>query len=118
MTGIADFNFPAFNRAAERLRELGHEIINPAELPDERNGRGSWPEYLRRDLRELMECEALALLDGWQTSRGATLELVVAQSLGMDIYNYSGAGLGAPFGFDIRVSIELPICAPKPLIQD
>ena len=32
MTGKHDFNYPAFNAAAKRLRSEGHFVINPAEL--------------------------------------------------------------------------------------
>ena len=31
MTGLPDFNFPAFHAAAARLREAGWEVMNPAE---------------------------------------------------------------------------------------
>jgi len=31
MTGLPEFNFPAFFRVAEIVRQQGHEAINPAE---------------------------------------------------------------------------------------
>ena len=31
MRSIKDFNFPAFNAAAAKLRAAGHEVFNPAE---------------------------------------------------------------------------------------
>lgn len=31
MTGIADYNFPAFNAAAARLRAVGFDVVNPAD---------------------------------------------------------------------------------------
>ena len=33
MTGLPDFNYPAFNAAAAKLRALGLEVLNPAENP-------------------------------------------------------------------------------------
>ena len=30
MTGIKDFNFPAFFEAEKQLNKLGHEVYNPA----------------------------------------------------------------------------------------
>ena len=75
MTGLADFNFPAFNAEATRLRALGHEVVNPAELnPD---SDAPWHECMRRDLA--------ALLEGWQKSSGAHLEMHVAHRVGMPI---------------------------------
>jgi hypothetical protein len=34
MTGLPDLNFPAFHAEAARLRALGYDVINPAELPE------------------------------------------------------------------------------------
>jgi len=33
MTGLPEFNYPAFNAAAEYLRSLGHHVENPADNP-------------------------------------------------------------------------------------
>jgi hypothetical protein len=32
MRGVAAYNFPAFDRAAEYLRSLGHGVVSPAEI--------------------------------------------------------------------------------------
>lgn len=34
MTGIPDYNRPAFNEYAAKLVEQGHTVLNPATLPD------------------------------------------------------------------------------------
>ena len=66
----------------ERLRALGHEVVNPAELncdtPD-------WLTCMRRDIHALIECDGIALLENWELSRGARLELEIAQRLGLSI---------------------------------
>lgn len=33
MTGLPDFNYPAFHDAAQRLRSIGHRVESPAENP-------------------------------------------------------------------------------------
>lgn len=83
MTGIAEFNHPAFHAEALRLRSLGYDVVNPAELnPDV---TASWHECLRKDLQALLTCEAIALMDGWQDSNGVHLEMHVAHWVGMKI---------------------------------
>lgn len=84
MTGLPEFNFPAFNAAEEWLRESGYETRNPA-----RHGAGEpgqeWSDYMRRDIPDLLECEGVALLGGWEKSRGARLEVTIAEELGMHV---------------------------------
>ncbi len=83
MTGLPDLNFPAFHSEAARLRALGYSVENPAEInPDNEAG---WHDCMRRDLAALLTCDALALLDGWQSSAGAHLEMHVAHRIGMEI---------------------------------
>ena len=83
MTGKPDLNFPRFNQEAARLRSMGYEVVNPAELnPDP---SASWHDCMKRDLKALLDCDALAMLDGWQTSTGAHLELNIAHRVGIEI---------------------------------
>lgn len=82
MTGLPDHNYPAFNAEAARLRALGYDIVNPAELKPEGN---EWHHYLRRDLREMLTCDGLALMPGWHNSKGAHLEIQVAHRVEMSI---------------------------------
>ena len=83
MTGMPDLNIPLFNAEAVRLRALGYEVINPAELnPDPDT---PWHECMRKDLMALLHCDTLALLPGWQNSAGAHLEMHVAHRVGINI---------------------------------
>lgn len=83
MSGLPDFNYPAFNREAKRLRRLGHEVLNPAENPVPECG--TWNGYMRMALRQLIECECVVLLPGWIESRGAVIERNLAKGLGMKV---------------------------------
>lgn len=84
MTGYEDLNFPAFHAESARLRGLGYEVVNPAEINPDPNAE--WIDCMRADLRELLDCAAIALLPGWEKSRGASLEHHVASSLGMHVF--------------------------------
>lgn len=103
MSGIRDFNHPAFHAKAAELRATGEDVINPAEFDAEVGPDQPWEVYLRRDLVLLAEkCDKIVLLPGWEDSKGATLERYVGEKLGMtiiypggDTHEYEPAGAAA-----------------------
>lgn len=84
MTGIEDFNYPAFHAAAARLRAAGYEVISPAELHEDTTQKHSY--YMRIDLRALLGCDAIYLLRGWAASSGARVEHAAAIACGMRVW--------------------------------
>jgi hypothetical protein len=86
MTGLPDFNFPAFHATARRWRAAGWRVLNPAE-----NFGGDTTllreQYLRLAVVQLTECDAIALLPDWQGSAGARLEYLIAWSLGLRAFD-------------------------------
>ena len=110
MRNIPNFNFPAFHRAAVRLRALGHEVFNPAERDEAVYGPGigkSTTGYIQDaaqkgfSLREALEGDtrwicrsatAIALLPGWIGSRGARAERALGLALGLPIYYLDADG--------------------------
>lgn len=78
MTGIEDFNRPAFFAAEAQLRAAGFNVLNPAR--HQQSGL-SWADYMRIDLVDVLNADGLALLSGWQRSKGARLEVRVAMAL-------------------------------------
>jgi hypothetical protein len=98
MTGLPEFNFPAFFDAEERLREQGFLICNPATIrkhPAHYHGAQIWQYYMRHAIAMLLTCEEVALLPGWQDSKGAKLEVIIAQNLGMTTWDYRDGKLYA-----------------------
>lgn len=96
MSGCAEFNFPAFRAAVDRLRADGVSVLSPHEVDhQEPNGPGSlpWSVYLRNDIKCLLRCEGIVLLPGWPTSRGAQLELQTALALRMPVFFYRNGEL-------------------------
>jgi hypothetical protein len=90
MTGLPDLNFPAFHAEAARLRALGYEVVNPAEINTDAGL--SWHQCMRSDIRALCDCDSLALMPGWQRSSGAHLELHVAHRLGIEVVMVEALG--------------------------
>lgn len=84
MTGLPEYNRPAFNAIAEELRSEGKTVFNPAELgePDLIHNR-AW--YMRKDLEGLLKCDIVYVLPGWDESEGAKLEIEIAKQLEMPI---------------------------------
>ena len=83
MTGKPNLNFPAFNSEAYRLRCLGYDVVNPAELNKDQSA--SWHECMKTDLKALLDCDAVCLIEGWQASAGAHLEMHIAHRVGIKI---------------------------------
>lgn len=83
MTGYPEYNYPAFNRAEEILIAHGYDVLNPARRGVV-DGWG-WVDYMRPALRDISEADGLAVLDGWHASRGATLEVDIAQRLDLRV---------------------------------
>jgi hypothetical protein len=95
MTGLPEFNYPAFNAEAQRLRRLGYEVANPAENPVP--PCKSWLGYMRMALPQLVSCDIVALLPGWQDSRGARIERSLAVDLSLKVL-YAREIVGSPHG--------------------
>lgn len=97
MTGIQAFNFPAFAAAAEALRAIGYDALSPHEvtlpcgctgLPPQCGADDhAWREFVRHDLIAMLRhAEGVALLPGWERSRGATVERHLAEALEMKVH--------------------------------
>lgn len=104
MTGYPSLNHPAFHDAAEVLRDEGFGVVSPAEMDDELGiepnaadpfAKLSVPpaEIMRADLQAVLDCDGIVLLPGWQASKGARLERIVAESTGRQVYLYDPDGL-------------------------
>lgn len=73
----------AFKMAADYWSLKGLDVVNPFE-----NGlsqEADWHDHMRRDIRNLTECDYIYMLRGWEHSKGAKLEMDVASSCGITV---------------------------------
>ena len=60
------------------------EIVNPVNLSKKVESEiinPSWQDYMKEAICNLLECDAIYLIDGWQNSKGARLEYFIASCL-------------------------------------
>ena len=93
MRGLPDFNYPAFNDCAEAHRAVGWDVVNPVEIgadygtPEQINADPCLlAAVMAADIKALKTCEAIFLLNGWENSRGAKMELAAALAEGFEVY--------------------------------
>jgi hypothetical protein len=97
MTGLPDFNYPAFHAAAATLRAAGHEVLNPAEHFGGDQTR-EYSQYMRAAIGALLTAEAIFTLPGWRESEGAKFERLIAGKLGLPHLNESNFERGLVWG--------------------
>jgi hypothetical protein len=104
MRGKPFFNFPEFDAGAKALRAAGHTVFNPAERDrsvDPKVGKNnptgdidvaikegfSLREALAADMKFICEeADAVALLPGWELSKGALAERATANALSLKVF--------------------------------
>lgn len=84
MSGLPMNNYPLFNEIATVLRRCGYAVVNPAEFGATEGA--SYVDLLRKDLRALLDCDGVCVLDNWWTSVGARNEVQVAGVLKMPVH--------------------------------
>lgn len=95
MTGVPYFNFPAFDRAAKRLRKRGFIVFSPAEtdreagiLPDPKGDPippELYEQLLAADIELVRQVDAVFVLPHWTGSYGARAEVREALRLGKPV---------------------------------
>jgi hypothetical protein len=102
MSGVKEFNYPAFESAASVLRDWGYKVTSPVEIDHMKGVEGildadagkisefGWSDCLARDIERIVDgdIDGVVVLDGWEKSKGASLEVHVAQQLGKVVLRY------------------------------
>lgn len=81
MTGLPEFNKPAFFKQESHLKCENWIALNPAILPDGLQHH----EYMEICLPMVRVADAVYMLKGWENSKGAVMEHEYAKDLGLEI---------------------------------
>ena len=123
MRGYNQFNFPAFDSASARLREIGYDVYNPAEIdralgldetaPDAEEkfeALGGIEAAMERDFGAILKCDGVVLLPGWERSTGARSEVYIARTTGRAVHLYDQErGLGDDPGIGLVAVKEVRV---------
>ena len=93
MSGLENYNYPAFHANAAFLRDSGWDVLSPAELDADLGINADvvmteeiYLDIIKHDYAALIKSDAIAFMPGWEKSRGAKLESDFANVLKLDRY--------------------------------
>lgn len=86
ITGIRNRNKEAFTDAERQLNATNKwtSVVNPQRLAAD-VPFPAYADFMRKDIRSITACSAIALLPGYSASPGSRLEVSVAEAIGLDI---------------------------------
>ena len=77
-----------FEGAESFYKTGGFDVVNPVKIGEvilKNNPKAKWEDFMAEDLKALRTCTHIALLEGWEESKGAKMEKAEAEKLGLEI---------------------------------
>lgn len=73
-----------FAKVKDTLKASGHEVFNPLEngLPE----KASTSEHMKTDIKALLNCDCIYMMERWNHSAGCQTEYLVAMAYGMPVW--------------------------------
>ncbi len=107
MRGLPNWGFDAFDEAKARWEANGYHVYSPADMcralglqppegespltpraqPTTYEGREHLKQVMLGDVVAIYHSDCIALLPGWEHSLGSTVEVALAQLLGLSLYD-------------------------------
>jgi len=78
-----------FKEAVEYLKQQGRKPLDPLQIKPSQemlSQSAEWAYYMKAAIKMLMEADGIYMLDGWEGSRGARIEHLLAQELNIPVY--------------------------------
>ena len=86
MTGVPNYK-DKFDEAEKYLTDKGYDVFNPARVDDALPVKiMTYDEIMDIDLCMLRMCDAIYMLNGWCSSKGAWIELMDALANDLQVY--------------------------------
>lgn len=92
ISGMTNWNRPAFDAMKERLTKAGFEPISPLDGVDPKEEEKPYVEYMVAALKLLDKCDAIIGLPGWTKSYGAYIERIFAMRERKEVLVDDGVG--------------------------
>ena len=104
MSGLPNYNFDEFDRIAGLLRDGGYTVLSPADTAGKADHLPrDW--YFRMDFAIIANVDYVFTMPGWQASKGARAEVIMATEMGVEVWALGRLGL--PIGRIVVDSWEL-----------
>jgi hypothetical protein len=71
-----------FEGGIQKLRRINLFGVSPYQGDEGR----TWQQYMKEDIKLMMNCEGIFMLSNWRESKGANIERNLAMHLGMRVY--------------------------------
>lgn len=88
VTGLPMNNYPVFEMVRKALTEAGYEVFAPPDLKELVDvADPQWDDFMRVAINclTLYDVEGVATVEGWSESKGARMEISIADGLGIPV---------------------------------
>lgn len=85
ITGTDDY-MERFQKAEDELTAKGHTVYNPAHANSFMPEGTTYEEYMKISFCLLDMADTIYMMDGWEKSKGANMELARAMEMGLKVY--------------------------------
>lgn len=95
ISGYPDLNAPAFEQAEQLLKDNNLVPVNPLKIIDfskinpPLTPEQEWVYAMKADIKEMIGCGALIMLDKWDKSKGAVWEFLNAKTLKIPVFTHN-----------------------------
>lgn len=89
MSNYPEHNYPLFRAVGTILKAMGFEVLDPSRPDQEGSEKRPRAELMKEDVQMVSRSKVIVLLDGWEKSDGACLEVANARDTGMQVLQLS-----------------------------